>query len=333
MPTFPFCTIDPTVGTVAVPDYRFDALIKFVQPVKTMPAIVEFVDIAGLVKGASEGQGLGNQFLANIRETEAIVHVVRCFDDPDIVHVEGDVDPLRDIETIEIELILKDLDTVQKQIQKWSKQLKGGEKEAQKQIKLLTKVEGLLENQQWLSHEMDEDELDEISNYQFLSTKPVLFVCNVAEPGEENDHVAQVRKLAEGRNAEVVVLSAQLELEISELSNEEQLEFLEDYGLTESGLNQLIKHGYHLLGLITYFTAGVKEVRAWTITRGMKAPQAAGKIHTDFEKGFIRAEVMSYADWEKFGGETKVKEAGAYRVEGKEYVTLDGDIMHFRFNV
>ena len=332
---YPFCTIEPNVGIVEVPDPRMAALAKIVNPQKMQPAIVEFVDIAGLVAGASKGEGLGNQFLANIRETDAIVNVVRCFDDDNIVHVAGKVDPIADIETIGTELALADLASVEKAIVREGKRAKSGDKEAQKLVALCEKLlPHLNEGLPARSAGLDADELALLKPLFLLTAKPAMYVGNVAEDGfENNPHLARLQELAAKENAPVVAVCAAMESEIAELEDEEKTEFLQEMGLEEPGLNRLIRAGYDLLGLQTYFTAGVKEVRAWTIGQGWTAPQAAGVIHTDFEKGFIRAEVIGYDDFVTYGSEAKVKEAGKMRVEGKEYIVKDGDVMHFRFNV
>ena len=335
---FPFCTIEPNVGVVNVPDPRLDRLADLVKPEKVIPATVEIVDIAGLVKGASKGEGLGNQFLGNIRETDAILHVLRCFDDDNIVHVDGAVDPLRDKETIDMELQLKDLETVEKRLEKINRAAKTGNKEAQKELEVLEKIiSGLESAQNVRSIELsDDDRLSHVKSLQLITDKPVLYICNVSEDAAVvgNQYVDQVKAVVAKEKAEVLVLAVSIEADINELeSYEERQLFLEDLGLSEPGSAKLIRAAYNLLTLHTYFTAGEKEVRAWTIPQGASAPQAAGVIHTDFEKGFIRAEVISYSDYETFGSELKVKEAGKIRVEGKEYIVKDGDVMHFRFNV
>lgn len=335
---FPFCTIEPNIGVVNVPDPRIEKLEELVQPERVIPATVEIVDIAGLVKGASKGEGLGNQFLGNIRECNAIIHVLRCFDNENIVHVDGNVNPVRDKETIDIELQLKDLDTVEKRLEKVKKAAKTGNKEAQLEAELLEKIKNvLLEGKSArVVQPANEDEQELMDNFQLITNKPVLYVCNVDENSAAtgNDYVEKVKELVKDENAEVLVLAVGTEADITELeSYEERQMFLEDMGLDEPGVSKLIRSAYKLLNLQTYFTAGVKEVRAWTINVGDTAPQAAGVIHTDFEKGFIRAEVMAYNDFVEYGSEAKVKEAGKLRVEGKEYVVKDGDVMHFRFNV
>lgn len=335
---FPFCTIEPNIGVVNVPDPRLLKLEELVNPERVIPATVEIVDIAGLVKGASKGEGLGNQFLGNIRECNAIIHVLRCFDNDNIVHVDGSVNPIRDKETIDIELQLKDLETVEKRLEKVSRTAKAGIKEAVVEESLLKKIrEALLQGKSArVVQPQNQDETDFIEAFQLITTKPVLYVCNVDEGAAAtgNKYVEQVRELVKDENAEVMYLAVGTEADITELETfEERQMFLEDLGLTEPGASALIRSAYKLLNLQTYFTAGVKEVRAWTIHKGDTAPQAAGVIHTDFEKGFIRAEVIAYDDYVAYGSEAKVKEAGKLRVEGKEYIVKDGDVMHFRFNV
>jgi len=334
---FPFCTIEPNVGVISVPDERLKILEGLVNPQKVLPTAIEFVDIAGLVKGASKGEGLGNQFLANIREVDAIVHVVRCFENDNIVHVEGKVDPVADKEVIDTELQLKDLDSVEKKISKTERTAKSGDAKAKKELATLQLYrDTLLAGKNARALTVDKDDREAVADLQLLTAKPVVYVANVDEGSVHtgNKHVDALRNLVKQENAEVVVISAAIEAQIAELDNEADRQvFLQEYGLTESGLNKLIKASYHLLDLITYFTAGVKEVRAWTIKRGWKAPQAAGVIHTDFEKGFIRAEVIKLADYQHYKTEPACKEAGKIAVEGKEYVVQDGDIMHFRFNV
>jgi len=333
---YPFCTIDPNVGIVQVPDPRMDQLSAIVKPQKIQPTTIEFVDIAGLVKGASAGEGLGNQFLGHIRSTDAIVHVVRCFDDDNVVHVSGRVSPADDIEVINTELALADLDTVEKKIQRAEKMARSGDKKAKDEVDFYLRVKALLEQVKKLKGVVEsDDERIWMRELHLLSDKPVLYVANVAEDDLEGNHpnVAQVREIAAREGAGVVAICGQLEAEISELAGEEKQAFLQDMGLQESGLDRLIRSGYDLLGLITYFTAGVKEVRAWTIVNGTKAPQAAGVIHSDFEKGFIRAEVIAFDDFIACNGEAGAKEKGLMRLEGKEYVVKDGDVMHFRFNV
>ncbi|APU69892.1 MAG: redox-regulated ATPase YchF [Christiangramia sp.] len=335
---FPFCTIEPNVGVVNVPDPRLTKLGELVNPEKVIPATVEIVDIAGLVKGASKGEGLGNQFLGNIRETDAILHVLRCFDNDNVVHVDGSVDPIRDKETIDIELQLKDLETVDKKLEKVKRAAKTGNKEAQKEEAALLKVKnGLEQGKSVRAIETSEEEHKEfIKPLQFITDKPVMYVCNVDENSavNGNEYVEKVREAVKNENAEVLVLAVGTEADITELDDyEERQMFLQDIGLEEPGSSKLIRGAYSLLNLQTYFTAGEKEVRAWTVKVGASAPQAAGVIHTDFEKGFIRAEVIAYNDYVQFGSEAKVKEAGKMRVEGKEYIVKDGDVMHFRFNV
>ena len=335
---FPFCTIEPNIGVVNVPDSRLERLESLVQPEKVVPATVEIVDIAGLVRGASKGEGLGNQFLSNIRETDAILHVLRCFDNDNIVHVDGSVDPLRDKETIDLELQLKDLETVEKRLEKVGRAARTGNKEAIKEQEVLQQVQDGLSaatSVRALSI-ADDDRLAYVKTMQLLTDKPVLYVCNVDESSavSGNDYVEQVRKVAAAEQADVLVLAVSTEADINELDTyEERQLFLDDIGLTEPGAAKLIRAAYAILNLHTYFTAGPKEVRAWTVLQGATAPQAAGVIHTDFEKGFIRAEVISYADYDSYESEAKVKEAGKMRVEGKDYIVQDGDVMHFRFNV
>ena len=335
---FPFCTIEPNIGVVVVPDGRLTKLESLVNPEKVIPATVDIVDIAGLVKGASKGEGLGNQFLANIRETDAILHVLRCFDNDNIVHVDGSIDPIRDKETIDIELQLKDLETVEKKLDKVKRAAKTGDKEAQKEEMALMKVkEGLEAGKSVRSLDIDEDEyLTYIKPLQCITDKPVLYICNVDEAAavSGNAYVDKVKAAVKDENAEVLVLAVGTEADINELDDyEERQLFLEDIGLNEPGSSKMIRSAYKLLNQQTYFTAGEKEVRAWTVTIGSTAPQAAGVIHTDFEKGFIRAEVISYDDYINYGSEAKVKEAGKMRVEGKNYIVKDGDVMHFLFNV
>lgn len=335
---YPFCTIDPNVGVVEVPDYRLDKLTELVQPNKTVPTAFEFVDIAGLVAGASKGEGLGNKFLAHIREVDAIVHVVRCFEDENITHVNGKVDPLGDIQTINLELILADIESVEKKIDRSRKNLKGGDKKIALEVEVLERVkEALYNDQPARSVELTDDEKQIIRDLHLLTMKPVLYAANVAESEvadtDNNKFVQAVREFAAAEGAQVVPISAKVEEEIAELEGEDKAMFLEELGLQESGLNRLINAAYKLLGLYTYFTAGVQEVRAWTIRKGMKAPQAAGVIHTDFERGFIRAEVVSFEDLAAAGTMNVAKERGQLRLEGKEYVVQDGDVMHFRFNV
>jgi GTP-binding protein YchF len=334
---FPFCTIEPNVGVISVPDPRLKILEGLVNPQRVLPTAMEFVDIAGLVKGASKGEGLGNQFLANIREVDAIVHVVRCFDNDNIVHVDGRVDPIADKEIIDTELQLKDLESVDKKISRTEKVAKSGDAKAKKELTTLQLYkEALLSGKNARSVDVPEEDKQAIADLQLLTGKPVLYVANVDEASvlTGNKHVDALRTLVKSENADVVIICAAIEAQIAELESEEdRAVFLQEYGLTESGLNKLIRASYSLLNLITYFTAGEKEVRAWTIKRGWKAPQAAGVIHTDFEKGFIRAEVIKLPDYQQYKTEGACKEAGKMSVEGKDYVVQDGDIMHFRFNV
>ncbi|WP_121345352.1 redox-regulated ATPase YchF [Gillisia mitskevichiae] len=335
---FPFCTIEPNIGVVNVPDMRLQKLESLVHPERVLPATVDIVDIAGLVKGASKGEGLGNQFLGNIRETDAILHVLRCFKDDNIIHVDGSVDPVRDKETIDMELQLKDLETIDKKLEKVKRASRTGNKDAQKEEAALLKVKaGLEAGKSVRALDLTESEREEfIRNLQLITDKPVMYVCNVDEKAavDGNAFVEQVKVAVKDENAEVIVLAVGTEADITELDDyEERKMFLQDIGLDEPGSAKLIRGAYRLLNLQTYFTAGVKEVRAWTIPVGSSAPQAAGVIHTDFEKGFIRAEVIAYEDFVSFGSEAKVKEAGKMRVEGKEYIVKDGDVMHFRFNV
>lgn len=335
---FPFCTIEPNLGVVNVPDPRLQVLEKLVHPERVVPATVEIVDIAGLVKGASKGEGLGNQFLGNIRETDAILHVLRCFDNDNVVHVDGSVDPIRDKETIDIELQLKDLETVEKRLERVGRAARTGNKEAQKEAVVLELTKkGLESGISVRAIAMEEKAREEfVEPLQLLTDKPVLYVCNVDEQAalSGNAYVDRVREAVAGEKAGVLVLAVATEADINELETyEERQLFLEDLGLEEPGSSKLIRAAYKLLNLQTYFTAGEKEVRAWTIPVGATAPQAAGVIHTDFEKGFIRAEVISYADYNAYGSEARVREAGKMRIEGREYVVQDGDVMHFRFNV
>jgi GTP-binding protein YchF len=335
---FPFCTIDPNVGTVVVPDTRLNKIADVVKPKNIIPATVEIVDIAGLVKGASKGEGLGNKFLANIRECNAIIHVLRCFDDPNVVHVDGNVNPVRDKEIIDTELQLKDLESVDLRAKRLEKPaMTGTDKEAVKTYQALMKVKKVLEGGgSARSAHLTEPELTAIADLFLLTLKPVVYACNVDEASAKtgNAYVEQVREAIKGENAELLVITARMESEIATLETyEEKQMFLQEMGLDEPGVNKLIKAAYHLLDLETYFTAGEKEVRAWTITKGMKAPQAAGVIHTDFEKGFIKAEVIAYSDFMKFGSEAAARDAGKLKIEGKEYTVNDGDVMHFRFNV
>jgi GTP-binding protein YchF len=335
---YPFCTIDPNVGIVEVPDDRLNKLTELVVPKQTVPTAFEFVDIAGLVKGASQGEGLGNKFLQHIREVDAIVHVVRCFQDENITHVSGKIDPISDIETINLELILTDIDTVERKIERSRKNLKTGDKKVAEEVACLERVkEALYEDKPARSMELNDEEALILRDLHLLTMKPVLYAANVSEGeagnSESNPYVQKVREYAVSTGAEVVPISARVEEEIAELEGEDKEMFLEELGLTESGLNRLIRAAYKLLGLYTYFTAGVQEVRAWTIRKGTKAPQAAAVIHTDFEKGFIRAEVVGYEHLVTAGSMNGAKEKGWFRLEGKEYVVQDGDVMHFRFNV
>ncbi len=334
---YPFCTIEPNVGIVNVPDERLNALSEIVNPERILPAAMQFVDIAGLVKGASKGEGLGNQFLANIRETDAIAHVVRCFDNNDVVHVEGKVNPIDDIETINTELLLADLETLEKSIVRISKTAKSGNKESIQQKALLVELKAFIDNGQTIrqfisTHPESESALKDL---HFLTAKPVLYIANVDEEGLEQDskHLSALKSYASEQGAEVVAICCKIEAELSTLEDDEKALFLADLGLNEPGLNRVIRAGFSLLGLQTYFTAGKKEVRAWTVKVGATAPQAAGVIHTDFERGFIRAEVTAYDDYITCRGEAGAKEAGKLRLEGKDYIVKDGDVMHFRFNV
>jgi GTP-binding protein YchF len=332
---YPFCTIEPNVGVVPVPDPRLDALAGIVQPKQVLPTTIEFVDIAGLVEGASKGEGLGNQFLANIRETDAIAHVVRCFEDDDVVHVAGKIDPLSDIEIINTELALADLDGMEKALNRTAKVARTGDKEAKAKLALLEHAKAALDQGLPIrAMGLDEGQSSALRELCLLTAKPTLYIANVAEDGlEDNPLLDRVRELAASENAEVVPVCAAIEAELAELDDEEKIEFLQELGLEEAGLNRVIRAGYKLLDLHTYFTAGVKEVRAWTVPVGATAPQAAGVIHTDFEKGFIRAEVVAYDDFIAGQGEQGAKEVGKWRLEGKDYVVQDGDVMHFRFNV
>jgi ribosome-binding ATPase len=332
---YPFCTIEPNVGMVPVPDPRLERLAAIARPEKVIPTMMQFVDIAGLVAGASKGEGLGNKFLSHIRETDAIAHIVRCFVDDDITHVSGRVDPQSDIETIDTELVLADLETAERALDRTSRQTKSGDKEARRLTAILEKVVAHLgEGLPLRTLELDSDERLALKTWQFITSKPVLYVANVDDSAaEDNSMVARVRERAEVEGAEVVVLCAAMEAELAELSAEEQAEFLADLGQDEPGLNRLIRAGYALLDLLTFFTAGPKEVRAWTVREGSTAPQAAGRIHTDFEKGFIRAEVTAFDDYIACNGEPGAKAAGKLRLEGRDYVVQEGDVMHFRFNV
>lgn len=334
---FPFCTIEPNVGVITVPDERLKILQELVSPQKVLPTVIEFVDIAGLVKGASKGEGLGNKFLANIREVDAIIHVVRCFNDDNIVHVAGSVDPVFDKEVIDTELQLKDLESVNKKIERVGKIAKSGDAAAKKELPVLEKYKAHLESgQNARTLEVSEEEKEEIKPLQLLTIKPVIYAANVEEEVilTGNEHVEALKEGVKSENAEVITVSASIEAQIAELEDPEEKEmFLAEYGLTESGLDKLIRASYAILNLITYFTAGPQEVRAWTIQKGWKAPKAAGVIHTDFEKGFIKAEVIKLENYQKYKTENGCKEAGKLAIEGKEYVVQDGDIMHFRFNV
>ena len=332
---FPFCTIEPNTGVVPVPDTRLEDLANIVRPEKVIPATMEFVDIAGLVAGASKGEGLGNKFLANIRETEAVAHVVRCFEDQEVVHVAGKVSPKEDIETINTELALADLETIEKVSDKHTRLANSGEVASKELLSSMSRISAELDKGIPIrSMKLSEDDLAAIKDLHLVSGKPTLYVANVAEDGfEVNALLEEVEAIARDEGSEVVVISNKIESELASLADEEKVEFLEDMNLSEPGLNRLIRSGYKLLGLQQYFTAGPKEVRAWTIKRGLSAPQAAGKIHSDFEKGFIRAEVVSFDDFVSAGGEQKAKEAGKWRLEGKDYIVSDGDVIHFRFNV
>jgi len=334
---YPFATKDPNVGIITVPDSRLDELAKLVNPQKILPTTIEILDIAGLIKGASQGEGLGNQFLANIREVDAIIHVVRCFENGNVVHVDGEVDPVRDKETIDTELMLKDLETIEKRLERLKRQAKSGNKEDLKQAEIAEQIKDHLESfQPARTLSLDEAGQELMADMFLLTAKPILYVCNVNEEAvnDGNEHTERFKAAVADEPAEVILISAGIEADIAELETmEERMEFLEEMGLEEPGVNRLIRASYKLLNLITYFTAGEKEVRAWTIQKGWKAPQAAGVIHTDFEKGFIRAEVIKYNDYISLGSEQAVKEAGKMAVEGKEYVVTDGDVMNFRFNV
>ncbi|KHO62823.1 GTP-binding protein [Thermoanaerobacter sp. YS13] len=334
---YPFCTIEPNVGIVTVPDERLDFLAKIENPQKVIPATIKFVDIAGLVKGASKGEGLGNKFLSHIREVDAILNVVRCFEDSNIVHVEGSIDPIRDVEIITLELILADMEVIERRLQKTSK-LARNDKKATFELEILEKIKkGLDEGKPVRALQFTEEEKSFVSQLMLLTYKPVMYVANISEEdlisGGDNQYVKQLKEYAEKENSQVLVISAKIEEELASLSDEERNELLREYGLSEPGLNNIIRHGYSLLGLITFFTAGPKEVHAWTIKKGTKAPQAAGKIHSDFEKGFIKAEVISYEDLVKAGSQAAAREMGLMRLEGKDYVMQDGDIVVFRFNV
>jgi GTP-binding protein YchF len=334
---FPFCTIEPNIGVISVPDPRLEKLEALANPQRVVPTTMEIVDIAGLVKGASKGEGLGNQFLANIRETDAIIHVLRCFDDGNIIHVDGDVNPIRDKEIIDIELQLKDLETVEKRIAALARVLKSGDKEVLKENEVAHRIkDGLEKSISVRALDFDDKEMEFVKRFQLITAKPVLYLCNVDEASvaKGNAYVDKVKEAVKNEDAQVLVIGAKIESDIMELETyEERKMFLDELGLEEPGVNRLIISAYSLLDLQTYFTVGEKEVRAWTITKGMTAPQAASVIHTDFEKGFIRAEVMKYQDFTTLGSESAVKDAGKFKVEGKEYIVEDGDIMHFRFNV
>lgn len=332
---FPFCTIEPNTGVVPMPDPRLDQLAEIVKPQRTLPTTMEFVDIAGLVKGASKGEGLGNQFLANIRETEAIGHVVRCFENENIIHVAGKIDPAEDIEIINTELALADLEACERAMTRLQKRAKGGDKDAKFELEILEKcLPHLEQGKKLLLLDLSKEELNAIKYLSFLTLKPTMYIANVNENGfENNPYLDKVKAIAEAEKAVVVPVCAAIEAELSELDDADRDEFMQDLGLTEPGLNRVIRAGYKLLNLQTYFTAGVKEVRAWTISVGDTAPQAAGKIHTDFEKGFIRAQTIAFDDFIKYGGEQGAKEAGKMRSEGKDYIVQDGDIMNFLFNV
>lgn len=332
---FPFCTIEPNAGVVPVPDPRQDALAAIVKPEKVIATTMEFVDIAGLVAGASKGEGLGNQFLANIRETDAIAHVVRCFEDPNVVHVDGNIQPTNDVDVINTELALADLDSIEKAMNRLAKLAKGQDKDAKAMLTLCEKIlPHLNEAKPLRGFPLTDDEKSQLKSFNLLTLKPTMYIANVDEEGfDDNPLLDQVKAIAEEENAVVVAICNKLEAEISELDDDERDEFLADLGMEEPGLNRVIRAGYQLLNLQTYFTAGVKEVRAWTIPIGSTAPQAAGKIHTDFEKGFIRAEIVGYDDYIANNGESGAKDAGKWRLEGKDYIVKDGDVIHFRFNV
>ncbi len=332
---YPFCTIEPNVGMVEVPDSRLQRLTELAEPSKTIPATMEFVDIAGLVEGASKGEGLGNQFLANIREVDAIAHVVRCFNDENVIHVAGKIDPASDIEVIHTELGLADLETVERAVERAAKRSKSGDKEQIKLKGILEKVHAHLDaGEPVRSLDLDKDDVAKIKHLCLMTAKPTMYIANVDEQGfENNHHLDVVKAIAEKEGAGVVVICAAIESEIAELDDEEKVEFLEEIGQEEPGLARVIRAGYELLGLQTYFTAGKTEVRAWTIRKGNTAPQAAGVIHTDFERGFIRAETVGYTDYDEFNGEQGAREAGKFRLEGKDYIMQDGDVVHFRFNV
>ena len=334
---YPFCTIEPNVGIIPVPDPRLDRITSLINPKQTVPAVVQIMDIAGLVKGASKGEGLGNQFLGNIRECEAIIHLLRCFEDENIVHVEGGVDPIRDKDIIDTELQLKDLELLERKLERTKKMTKGGNKEAMRQVEIIQKyIDFVIQGQNVRNMEVSEEEKRIVAELGLLTDKKVLYVCNVDEDSlpDGNEYVKMVEEAIKDEDARMMIISAAFEAQLADFDDsKEKLEFLEAVGLKEPGLHVLIREAYELLGLKTYFTAGEKEVRAWTIKEGTKAPQAAGVIHTDFERGFIRAEVMKYNDLVEFQSEANVKEAGKLAIEGKEYIVKDGDIMHFRFNV
>ncbi|QAT40002.1 redox-regulated ATPase YchF [Clostridium sp. JN-9] len=336
---YPFCTIEPNVGVVSVPDKRLDVLEKMYNPKKKIYTTIEFYDIAGLVKGASKGEGLGNKFLSHIREVSSIIHVVRCFDDENVVHVDGSVNPLRDIETINLELIFSDIETMEKRMEKVSKMAKGGDKKSKEELDVMERIKAHLESEKPVrTMDFTEEEAELVKSYFLLTTKPVLYVANISEDdlisgNHDNDYVKQVKEFAAKEGSEVVVISAKIEEELSSLNDEEKKEMLSEYGLEESGLDKLIHASYKLLGLMSFLTAGTDEVRAWTIKQGTKAPKAAGKVHTDIERGFIRAEIISYDKLVECGSETAAKEKGYYRLEGKDYIMQDGDIVHFRFNI
>lgn len=332
---YPFCTIEPNVGVVPVPDKRLTAIAGIVEPERVVPTTMQFVDIAGLVQGASQGEGLGNQFLAHIRETDAIAQVVRCFEDPDIAHVSGRVDPVADVETINTELALADLETTERALERAMRLAKAGAKEARSRVQALERIRDHL-GEGRLVRTLDLDEADQalVRELHLLTAKPMLYVANVSEEGfDDNPHLDALRAYAAAQGTEVIPVSAAMEAEIAQLEEADRQEFLEAIGLQEPGLDRLIRAGYRLLGLLTFFTAGPKEVRAWTVRRGATAPEAAGRIHTDFEKGFIRAEVVAYEDFVRYGGEHGAKEAGKWRLEGRDYVIQEGDVVHFRFNV
>jgi GTP-binding protein YchF len=334
---YPFATKDPNLGVISVPDPRLDKLAELVNPQKVIPTTVDIVDIAGLIKGASQGEGLGNQFLGNIRETDAIIHVVRCFEDDNVVHVDGNVDPVRDKMIIDTELILKDIETVEKRVEKFRRTAKSGDKEAKRVVEIGEALQAHLESEQPArTFEISEEGQAVVDELMLLTAKPILYVCNVDIDSIDsgNAHTEAFRQSVKNENAEVILISAGIEADIAELDTaEERAEFIEEMGLKEPGVNRVIRASYELLDLITYFTAGEKEVRAWTITQGTKAPGAAGVIHTDFEKGFIRAEVIHYADYVEYGSEAAARDNGKLNIEGKEYTVRDGDVMHFRFNV